>query len=190
MRREFVCVPFWFALTCFPACLTLDPLAPAQSKRIFSIWALPSIMCNFGTPFVTFWRHLGIIYHACKTCKSKDRKRREMSLNLDFKTGYQKVIFLVVFGVWLWRCARVAPRVPFGAPGWFQGPSQDTKSEPNGTKKKSHSHCKSTKIDKSLELVALKAAWFVSQWLPNFVKIGSQIDTRKCERWQAIIKWM
>jgi len=58
-------------------------------------------MCNFGTTFVTFWRHLGIIYHACKTCKSKDRKRREMSLNLGFKTGHQKVIFLVVFIVWL-----------------------------------------------------------------------------------------
>ena len=152
MRRVFVCVPFLFALTCFPACLNLDPLAPAQSKRSFSIWALPSTMCNFGTPFVTFWRHLGIIYHVCKTCKSKDRKRREMSLNLAFKTGHQKVIFLVAFGVWLWRCARVAPRVPFGAPWWSQGPSQDTKSEPNGTKMESHSHRKSTtKIDKSLE---------------------------------------
>ena len=130
MRRVFVCVPFLFALTCFLACLTLDPLAPAQSKRSFSIWALPSTMCNFGTPFVTFWRHLGIICHACKTCKSKDRKRREMSLNLGFKTGHQKVVFLVVFGVFLWRCARVAPRVPCGAPWRSQGPSQDIKVSP------------------------------------------------------------
>ena len=146
LRVVFLC------FLCCLECLTLDPLAPAQSKRSFSIWALPSTMCNFGTPFVTFWRHLGIIYHVCKTCKSKDRKRREMSLNLGFKTGHQKVIFLVVFGVWLWRCARVAPRVPFGAPWWSQGPSQDTKSEPNGTKMESHSHRKSTtKIDKSLE---------------------------------------
>ena len=55
MRRVFVCVQFVFDLTCFPACLTLDPLAPAQSKRSFSIWALPSTMCNFGTPFGDIW---------------------------------------------------------------------------------------------------------------------------------------
>ena len=124
MRRVLVCVPFLFALTCFPACLTLDPLAPAQSKRSFSIWALPSTMCNFGTPFLTCWRHLGIICHACKTCKSKDRKRREMSLNLGFKTGHQKVVFCCFWcmlvkvrqggpkgSIW---CPRVVPRTPPG----------------------------------------------------------------------------
>ena len=97
-------------LTCFAACLTLDRLAPAQSKRSFSILALPSTMCNVGTPFVTFWRHLGIICHAWKICKSKDRKRQEMSLNLGFKTGHQKVVF------WLFLVSGCE-----GAPGWPQG---------------------------------------------------------------------
>ena len=44
-------VVFFFDFTCFLACLTLDPLAPAQSKRSFSILELPSKMCNFGIPF-------------------------------------------------------------------------------------------------------------------------------------------
>ena len=42
---------FVFVFVCFLERLTFDPLAPAQSKRSFSILELPSNMCNFGIPF-------------------------------------------------------------------------------------------------------------------------------------------
>ena len=84
----------------------------------------------------TFSRHFGVIWTSPATerhVKAKLRKTKKSS-NLGFKTGTQKVIFLVAFGVWLRRCATVVPSALFGAPGWSQGPSQDTNNEPKGTK--------------------------------------------------------
>ena len=79
-------------------------------------------------------RHLDFISFARNACKTKGQKKQEISSNLGSKTGPPKVIFLVAFGVWLRRCARVVPSALFGAPGWSQGPSQDTNNEPKGTK--------------------------------------------------------
>ena len=88
-----------------------------------------------------------------------------------------------------------------GAPGWSQGLFLVPRGRPKGppmtlkvrTKVKKWSPMVIPNQQKSIKRVrelVLKAAWLVSQWLPNVVKIGSQIDTRKCERWQAIIKWL
>ena len=53
---------FVFVFVCFLERLTFDPLAPAQSKRSFSILDLLPNMCTSGTPFrdmlESFGRHL------------------------------------------------------------------------------------------------------------------------------------
>ena len=53
---------FVFVFVCFLERLTFDPLAPAQSKRSFSILDLLPKMCTSGTPFrdifESFGRHL------------------------------------------------------------------------------------------------------------------------------------
>ena len=51
----------FFVFVRFLERLTLDPLAPAQSKRSFSILELPSNMCSFATPFRNILEKMDII---------------------------------------------------------------------------------------------------------------------------------
>ena len=85
----------------------------------------------------TFWRHFGVIWQSPATSERNVKAKPRKTKNV-IKSGLQnrspKSEFFVVFGVWLRRCARVVPSALFVAPGWSQGPSQDTNNEPKGTK--------------------------------------------------------
>ena len=92
---------FFFVFVCFLERLTLDPLAPAQSKRSFSILDLLLKMCTSGTPFRDILESFGRHLPPLKDMEKQSPEKTKKSSNLGFKTGTQKVIFLVVFGVWL-----------------------------------------------------------------------------------------
>ncbi len=77
---------------------TFDPLAPAQSKHSFSIFDLPFKMCNCGVLFGDIWISFAT---SERHVKAKPGKDKNMSSNLDIKAGQQKVVFWLVFGVWL-----------------------------------------------------------------------------------------
>ena len=102
----------FFVFVRFLERLTLDPLAPAQSKRSFSILDLLLKMCTLGTPFRNILESFGRHLTPLKDMEKQSPEKTEKSANRGFKTCPQKVIFLVVFGV----CARVVPSALFLVP--------------------------------------------------------------------------
>ena len=92
VELSFAC-PFLLICEHFRGALTLDLLAPAQSKRNFSIWELLLNRCNFGIIFPHILRHLDLIFLAWHACKNKGKTKQEISFNFDPKIGFKKVVF-------------------------------------------------------------------------------------------------
>ena len=114
--------------------LILDLLAPAQSKRSFSMLELLSKMCIDGTPARAVLESFGHHPPRLKACQSNTWKRQEMSWNSGPKTGSRKVIFglCLVFGC---EGAPGRPPMPFLVPsGGRKDDSQGGPKCPSGPK--------------------------------------------------------